>query len=176
MENNYVQLEEGHKRLVEENLKLRELVASLGGDLSAIAPIPPLEEINSEDLEISSKNAKRTKLDYRDTTVNSFESAAGAFQPAGRGDHCTTFGFADHEFIKSDEPRILPGVQGDALDELAVGRFDWLQECTPTTPTIKALSVSSAYTTSSDVSRQVVGPDEMELETELLDLAEFIFD
>jgi len=74
MENNYVHLEEGHKRLVEENLKLRELVASLGGDLSSIAPIPPLEETNSEDLIISSKKAKHTKLEYRDTTANSFES------------------------------------------------------------------------------------------------------
>merc|ERR1712028_81455 len=49
MEENYEQLEEGHKRLLEENLKLRELVASLGGDVSTLPSVPPLDSI-SEDL------------------------------------------------------------------------------------------------------------------------------
>jgi hypothetical protein len=74
MENNYVQLEEGHKRLLEENLKLRELVASLGGDLSTLPSVPPMET-TSEDLAICSKKAKRTKFECRvETTANSSES------------------------------------------------------------------------------------------------------
>jgi len=74
MEENYEQLEEGHKRLLEENLKLRELVASLGGDVSTLPSVPPLDSI-SEDLAIPLKKAKHTKIECRvDTTANSFES------------------------------------------------------------------------------------------------------
>merc|ERR1712086_276281 len=59
---------------IEENLKLRELVASLGGDVSTLPSVPPLDSI-SEDLAIPLKKAKHTKIECRvDTTANSFES------------------------------------------------------------------------------------------------------
>jgi len=175
MEENYEQLEEGHKRLLEENLKLRELVASLGGDVSTLPSVPPLDSI-SEDLAIPLKKAKHTKIECRvDTTANSFESAAGALQPAGRGDHCTTFGLlSNNEYAQSDEHRILTSVHEDALD--AIGNLDWLSECAPTDEP-KALSMSSTFTSpKSDDSQDITSPDEMELESGLLDLVEFIFD
>eukprot|EP00656_Telonema_subtile_P000129 TRINITY_DN1005_c0_g1_i2.p1 TRINITY_DN1005_c0_g1~~TRINITY_DN1005_c0_g1_i2.p1 ORF type:complete len:261 (+),score=5.86 TRINITY_DN1005_c0_g1_i2:228-1010(+) len=74
MEENYVRLQEGNTHLQEENLRLRQLIASLGADASGIAAhIEPIPSIPEELL----STAKKVKREYRvTTTATSFESEA----------------------------------------------------------------------------------------------------
>merc|ERR1711959_5978 len=74
MEESYANLVSTHKQLITENMKLRELVLSLGGDASAI---PKTKQLGPEVLACSrSKKAKHVKSEHRvDLAANSFEPA-----------------------------------------------------------------------------------------------------
>merc|ERR1712166_572398 len=62
MENNYGKIISDNKRLVDENMRLREIVASLGGDASSIPAVTlePIPEITPESSN-NQKSAKRIK-------------------------------------------------------------------------------------------------------------------
>jgi len=78
MENSYGKIMSDNKRLVDENMRLREIVASLGGDASSIPAVTlePIPEITPESSN-NRKSAKRIKSECRvDHTANSFESEA----------------------------------------------------------------------------------------------------
>merc|ERR1711861_61696 len=78
MESSYQRLVSGQAQLVEENKKLRELIASLGGDASAISPTSLSTSVSQTPGSLSTSNtAKRIKRECRvDLKANSLESEA----------------------------------------------------------------------------------------------------
>eukprot|EP00656_Telonema_subtile_P000128 TRINITY_DN1005_c0_g1_i1.p1 TRINITY_DN1005_c0_g1~~TRINITY_DN1005_c0_g1_i1.p1 ORF type:complete len:222 (+),score=30.41 TRINITY_DN1005_c0_g1_i1:228-893(+) len=159
MEENYVRLQEGNTHLQEENLRLRQLIASLGADASGIAAhIEPIPSIPEELL----STAKKVKREYRvTTTATSFESAAGANATTGRGDHCTTL-----DMLSNGEHSLESnGSSANDIDNTA--NFD-------ITDDIEMLLAESLTTGSAKDIVDILAPSTCEL-TEM-DLAGFVFD
>merc|ERR1719506_2162693 len=115
MESSYQSLVAGQAQLMEENEQLRKLIATLGGDPSAIpaslsTPVVPIPESQS-----TSKPAKRVKRECRaDLKANSLESAVGAHTtPIGLSDHCTTLDFAVHDQLNDSSQSEAAGCSND---------------------------------------------------------------
>merc|ERR1712146_256697 len=112
MESSYQRLVSGQAQLVEENKKLRELIASLGGDASAISPTSLSTSVSQTPGSLSTSNtAKRTKRECRvDLKANSLESAVGAHTPPiGLSNHCTTLDIAVHNQLNDSSRSELTG-------------------------------------------------------------------
>merc|ERR1711865_470924 len=153
---------DGHAELTEQNSKLREMIASLGGDASLVPPSrSPANEGATSSTQTPSR-AKRQRMESRigdrvtHTAENSSESAVGESKtpPTSRGNYCPN----PHSF--SRDPFTLELNPSEALSNHCPAKLGANTDFTP----LEASATQSSFLPKI--------PDCPEWE---LELAEFIF-
>merc|ERR1712159_70703 len=170
MENNMQELMTGHTELLSENKKLRELIVSLGGDLSSIPTSHVEPQLNKPPTSMS-KTAKRVKRECRvDLAANSLESAVGAHTiPASPSNHCTTLDFALDDQLNHT---IQTGCSTSALDLSRINSTELFQMCEEFSTMDKSTESTSINLSDTEISLDNI-PSNPEID---FDLVGFVFD